>query len=184
MAKKNTRNLRPKPNHRKIHDRRAAELPHGASVAVDEVDDPLERGATLLVVRSIRDDQLAALRARGHIAEHQFAAGRAWQLLYARAEIGGAKSLDPTKIRVDGAGPGTVIAARRMLAAKRLVRIGMRLGKHGETLLHDVLVGGMTLRRVAAARGLDARPGSGDLTYLGRRLRECLDTVARELGLA
>lgn len=168
---------------RKLHDRRAELLPHGANVALAEVDDPLEHGARLLVLRSIRDDVLAAMHARGQLAAHQFAAGRAWQRLYEQAEIGGAQSIDPRKIRVDGRGPTTARDVRRLRAAKQLVRIDLRLGQWGGNLLHAVLVAGQTLRRVAAARGLDAQPGSSDLIYLGRRLRECLDTTAEVLGL-
>jgi hypothetical protein len=185
MARRQTKNVaRSVHADEKIHDRRATDLPIGANVALAEVEDPLERGATLLVVRSIRDDQLAALRARGQIAAHQYAAGRAWQRLYEQAEIGGARSLDPRKLHVDGGSPSGVIAVRRQRAIKHLVHIGRSLGQHGAALLYDVLVSGLTLRKVALARGLDARAGSHDLVYLGRRLRECLDTVAHELHLA
>jgi hypothetical protein len=170
--------LRPTP-----HDRRAEGLPRGASVAVVEVDDPMEPGARIVAVRSIRDDVLAALRARSQISECQFQAGRAWQRLYRQAEIGGVLSIDPAKMRVDG-GNAAERGARQIRAVLRLTHLRHALGANGDTVLRDVLVAGMTLRAIAAMRGLDARAGSNDLVFLGRRLRECLDTVAREFGLA
>jgi hypothetical protein len=157
---------------------------HRANVVVDTVDDPLEPGAALAVIRSLRDDVLATLRARGHVQQHQFMAGRAWQRLYELAEIGGARSIDPELLRVDGRGPTTTRELRRVRAIKYLVRINNKLGQYGEALLYDVLIGGLTLRDIAAGRRLDARSGSRDLIYLGRRLRECLDVVAHELHLA
>jgi hypothetical protein len=168
---------------RKHHDRRA-KVPQNAQVTLAEIDDPYEIGSKILAVRSLRDDVLATLRARDHIAEHQFAAGRAWQRLYEQAEIGGARSLDPRWLRVDGHKPTTTRDVRRLCAIKYLVCIGRKLGQHGTALLYDVLVAGLTLRDIAAGRRLDARSGSRDLIYLGRRLREALDTVAHELGLA
>jgi hypothetical protein len=135
----------------------------------DLVDDPYEHGKMLGVVRSLRDDRLALLRNRGHILQHQFAAGRAWQQLYEHAEIGGARSLDPGKLRVDTSGGNVVVAARRLRAVKRLVRIRRRVGARGEALLYGVLVDGLTL---------------GELGAPAARLRSCLDTVAHELQLA
>jgi hypothetical protein len=64
----------------KAHDRRATDfnLGIGKYVAPIEVDDPLEAGGTLIVMRSTRNDPLAGLHARRFIDEAQYQAGRAF----------------------------------------------------------------------------------------------------------
>lgn len=165
----------------KPHDRRA-EPPHNATITTDQVDDPYEPGASLLVVRSLRDDLLATMLHRRQITRWQFEAGRQWQILWQQAEIGSMRSIDPEQLRVDGTSPTN--PARRWRALQRLHHISKIIGTQGQGMLYDVLVTGLTLRGIAAGRGLSSRPGSNDLIYLGRRLRECLDAVAHELGLA
>lgn len=178
LARKKKPAIVPKP-----HDRRA-EPPHNATITTDQVDDPYEPGAPLLVVRSLRDDLLATMLHRNQITRCQFEAGRQWQVLWQQAEVGSMRSINPEQLRVDGGPPRDPAAHRRFRAIVRLDRIRHALGQHGNSLLRDVLITGFTLRSIAAARGLDCRPGCNDLIYLGRRLRECLDTVAHELGLA
>lgn len=168
----------------KPHDRRAEQIPLNARIATDEVQDPYDPTASLLVVRSLRGDPLAAMLSRRQITRCQFEAGRQWQALWHQAEISPPRAIDPERIRVDG-GPARDHAERqRFRAIARLDRITSHIGRSGDALLQDLLVAGMTLRSIAAARRLDPRPGSSDLIYLGRRLRECLDTIAHELRLA
>ena len=74
-------------------------------------------------------------------------------------------------------------SALRWLQADAEVRARCQaaLGAEGAALLGLVLARGQSLIEIAAARGFDARPGSKDLIYLGRRLRECLDQVAEAI---
>jgi hypothetical protein len=74
-------------------------------------------------------------------------------------------------------------AGRRWLQAdaEALARCRAYLGDEGNALLGLVL-GGQSLIAIATARGFDARPGSRDLVYLGRRLRECLDELTEALA--
>ena len=53
---------------RKVHDRRASNLPANAMVRVVTVDDPYEASAKIAAVASLRDDPLGRLRARRQIA--------------------------------------------------------------------------------------------------------------------
>jgi len=169
----------------KISDRRATEMPANAMVCMVEVDDPFELGGRILGLASVRDDPLRAMWARGQIAEHQLAAARAWQRLWEQAEVGGIRAIDTSRIQVDGAAPSPeLVTLRRRYAIRQLGRVRKRLGDAGNGLVVAVLARGWTLRLVAQACGLSARPGSRDLLYLGHRLRECLDTMALELGLA
>jgi hypothetical protein len=169
---------------RRVHDRRASALPAGAPVAAVEVDDPYEAGARILVARSLRGDRLAAMLARRQVEPHQFEAARAWLQLYRVAEIGRMRSIDPEKIRVDGSAPRESADRRRFRAIAKLNQLRHELGAAGDAILRDVLVAGMSLRGIAASRGLNVRRGSNDMVFLGRRLRECLDTLAHEVGLA
>jgi hypothetical protein len=169
---------------RRLYGRRAQELPKDARVAAAEVDDPYEAGARILVARSLRGDPLAAMLARRQVEPHQFEAARAWLQLYRVAEIGRIGSIDPEKIRVDGSAPRESADRRRFRAIAKLNQLRHELGAAGDAILRDVLVAGMSLRGIAAARGLNVHPGSNDLIYLGRRLREVLDTLAHEVGLA
>ena len=64
-------------------------------------DDPYERGAKLTVLRSLRDDPLAAMHNARQIDQAQFVAGRHWQRAFELAEVGGVRAVDPTRERVD-----------------------------------------------------------------------------------
>ena len=62
-----------------------------------------------------------------------------------------------------------------------LTRCCSVLGQEGDALCRDVLGRGLCLVEAAAGRGLRTQRG---LNYLGQRLRECLETLAREFGYA
>ena len=72
----------------KVHDRIAESLPINSVVALAKVDDPLEPGAYIHVLRSIRTDPFARMVSHCQIDNVQFAAGRLYQLYRERSEIG------------------------------------------------------------------------------------------------
>lgn len=163
------------------HARLAADLPHNAEVARAAVDDPYDPGAHITVLRAIRDDPLARLRARDQIDEAQYRAGRAWQADHEAAESGRLASLDLTRIKSDGGaytGPDTdrVDAARKRLARDRAL-----LGARAEAVLRDVLARGLMLEQVAVRHG---HPDARSRYYFGRLFREALETIAKARGLA
>src|ERR1700751_3976779 len=90
-------------NPAKVHDRRATDFNLGTAnhVAPIEIDDPLEPGAKLMVMRSTRHDTLANLHAREQIDEAQYQGGRSFQQDVETAERG-PKAIDFTKEAVDG----------------------------------------------------------------------------------
>jgi hypothetical protein len=143
----------------KVHDRTTAILPMDAHIVVDTVDDAygIAEFATydderqelvsqgrpkVTVVRSIRSDPLAALKAQGAIDEVQFLAGQMWSWAHMRSEIGGVRAIDPTKERVDGgriAEPLTDVVKRALddLRRARLAgrhRAGGRCDRQGSHL--------------------------------------------------
>ena len=165
-----------------IHDRRATELPANAVIGVVTVDDPYARGEHVSAVVSLRDDPLGALWVRKQIDDAKYHAGRRWQRLYEASQIGDLRGMDPTRERVDAGGNGVeILTDARTQAMAKLTRCGGVLGQEGDALIRDVLGRGLCLVEVAASRGYGTRRG---LEYLGQRLRECLETLAREFGYA
>jgi hypothetical protein len=162
------------------HDRRATDLLRNAQVAPLEVDDPMELGGKLIVMRSTRDDPLADMHARGHIDEAQYQGGRAFQLDFETAERG-PRAIDPSKEAVDGGLMPEPITEAQQRAARQLAVVYRRLGQNGAALAHDVLVHGKTRAQVAEARGLAGKRWE---EYFGMRFRECLDCMAVVYGFA
>ena len=183
----------------KIHDRTTADLPLNARIAIDTVDDAYgglaedptydaRRGELVApgrdrvtVVRSLRSDPLAALKAQGVIDEVQFLAGMAWSWSYMRSEIGGVRGIDPTKTKVDGGRAPELLTETVKKALAQLRRARDALGEDGEALVTDVIGKGLTLARAADRRGLGSKSGR---EYVGRRFRECLDRLAVVFGCA
>jgi hypothetical protein len=145
------------------------------------VDDPYEIGGKIFAIASMRDDPLARLHARGQIDDAQYAAGRHWQKLFGDSEVGGLKAMDTTKEPVDGGGFSDPITDRQRRAVAGLIRATKALGLEGEALVRDILGRRWFIEQAAAARGLHTQRG---IDYLGRRFRECLETIAKEFGYA
>src|SRR5690348_15837128 len=113
------RTKRRQPYNPAAHDRRATDLLRNARVAPLEVDDPMELGGKLIVMRSTRDDPLADLHARGQIDEAQYRGGRAFQEDFEAAERG-PRAIDPSKEAVDGGLMPEPITEAQRKAAKQL----------------------------------------------------------------
>jgi hypothetical protein len=164
------------------HDRRATGLPINARVAPVVADDPYERGAKVTVLRSLRDDPLAAMHNAKQIDQAQYIAGRHWQRAFELAEVGGVRGVDLTNERVDGGGiPQASISDAQIRAFGDLAKAMTALGLEGESLIKDFLGRGWSLRDIAARRDMHSERERG---YIGYRLRECLNTLAVEFGYA
>lgn len=180
-----------------VHDRIAA-APFNAKIALSHVEDAYgiaefprydERRGELIsqgapkvnVVRSLRDDPLAAMEAAGQIDSVQFLAGRHWQFAYVRCEIGGVRAIDPTKEAVDGGRLADPLNEVVKKAIADIARASSALGNEGDSLIRDVLGSKKTVAMAADARGLGTESGR---KYLGKRFRECLDTLAGVFGYA
>ncbi len=164
----------------KVYDRRATDLLRNAMVAPMEVDDPIERGATLIVMRSVRSDPLAGLHARKQIGEAQYRGGRAFQRDFETIERG-AQAIDPSKPYVDCSRGPEGISDAYAKALVRLNQIQRALGIVGSALAHAVLIDGRTIDGFCADRGMSSQR---EKEYYGRRFRDCLDELAQFYGLA
>jgi hypothetical protein len=151
-------------------------------LASDLIDNPEVPGAKIPAVRSIRDDPLAWLLSRAMIDQAQFTAGRRWQLSYEAAGIAAIRAMDPLKEPVDG---GLMMRAditdRQMKAFRMLAAAKAALGTEGHWILIQVLGRGLFVTEVARLRGFS---DNFSARYYGRRLRECLELLARAWGYA
>ncbi len=129
------------------------------------------------LVRALRDDPLGRLHARRQIGQAQYRAGRDWQAAYEAAAIGHVGSIDPSNEPVDGSphynGPNL---DRITKAARKLARWDRLLGADGCALVRNVLAERLTMAAIAM------RWRFGDEAYYGKRFRECLNTLARDMG--
>lgn len=75
-----------------------------AVLAVDDVDDPYERGAKLRIVRNVREHPIAMLAHMGRITEAQRIAGMEFCRRFEAASIGQQQAIDYSRTRVDGGG--------------------------------------------------------------------------------
>ncbi len=129
------------------------------------------------VRRALRDDPLARLHARRQIGEAQYRAGRTWQAAYEAAAIGHVGSIDPSNEPVDGSphhhGPNL---DRITKAARKLAQWDRLLGADGCAIVRDVLAERLTMAAIAYKRQF------GTEEYYGKRFRECLTCLARDMG--
>lgn len=181
MAASQPRRRKGKPHDpsKPAHDRRATDLLRNAIVAPIEVDDPMEAGAKLIVMRSLRSDPLANLHARNCIDEAQYRAGRKFQSDFEAAERG-PKAIDPSKEAVDGGQMPEPITEEQRRAAKSLAAAHRALGADGAALTHDVLIDSKTPLQISHGRGF-----SGEMweKFFRMRFYECLDCLAKLYGL-
>jgi hypothetical protein len=164
----------------KVHDRRSRDLPRNAEVAAIEVDDPLglDPEDKIVTLRSIRNDPLGRMHAHRHVDEAQYQGGRAFQADWEKAERG-PRAVDPSREYVDGGQMREAITEGQRKAVLRLNRAERELGADGSTLVHEVLILGMTTEQVGQRRGLRAQRWND---YFARRFRECLDRLAMMYG--
>ena len=99
------------------------------------------------------------------------------------AELSTLRGADLSRERVDGGGNGAVelLTQKRINAMGQLRRCRSVLGDFGDGLVRDVLGRGLCLIEVAGSRGLGTKRGQ---EYLGQRLRECLESLAKTFGYA
>ena len=162
-----------------IHDRRATELTH-RDVAPIDVPDPFEKGAEIRVLRSLRDDPLAALHAANQIDHVQYLAGRHWQKAYELAEIGGARAIDYSSPKVDGGQIAqAVVSDTQAMAMRDLAKAHKSLGDYGSSVVYDVLACHLTIKESAHRRMMTRER---EVLFIGGRFRECLDTLAEVFG--
>ncbi len=141
------------------------------------VPDPFDPGHKIAVTINARHDVITHWWARGKIDAAQMTAGRRFQRLWQKAEIGGPAAIDLSKTRVDGGFPvdpltDAVVAGRRELDA-----LAGALGKIDFPLLTRIVGQGLSLEAEAPRWG-----GRDPERYIARRVRDALATLASYWG--
>lgn len=136
--------------------------------------------------RNLRDDPLGQMHDRRQIEEHQYRAGRQFQDDWeVSGRSGRMRGMDTTQEPVDGgrnASSRLGVTDRSLAASRRLNAYETELGAYGWRLATLVLVDKRTLRECAQViHGTALKPAN--VTFVGHRFRECLDTLAERMGL-
>ena len=109
-------------------------------------------------------DPLAHHLARKHISRAQYDAGREFQRIFALA---------------DKRRPGAHTTSDQDAAWKAMAQCYRQLGHDGSALINDMLIGGLSAKQVAEARGMKGQQWP---LYFARRYFEALNTLAETLG--
>ena len=137
--------------------------------------------AKVTVRRALRDDPLGWMHSRGQINEAQYQAGREYQATREAEGIGTGRSPSELREHVDGghvASDG--ITDTKLRAAKRVAAWRSMLGEDGYQLAEAVLVENRQVKQCALSIYGSASPANRK--YAGRRFRECLDALAKNMG--
>jgi hypothetical protein len=167
-----------------IPQRIAQDVPH-KHVSTVVVDNPLrgqinpETGeverAKHEMLRTNRDDILAEMHSAGEISELELAAGRKWEALAFRAQLGGAKANDPSRVVVDCSPSFDLLTDDQIRARFQLEQARVPLGERGYALVGWFLDRRLTRRQCADMWG---RFESRGVNFIGKRFAECLSTLA------
>jgi hypothetical protein len=140
-------------------------------LAIVDVPDPFEAGKTIRVLKNQAVTPIDHLEARGALTKDQKAAGDRFLALYEAAEIGGAKAIDYSRVKVDVSFEHKGLNPRTSEAIDELEAIRAIVGRRSYQLLWDV-IGKRMSPFVLAAQLDNAEIGS-------RRTREFLLTSLR-----
>ena len=165
-----------------------AKMALAADIGMLEVDNPgYEAGhpgsiRRVVVPRSLRDDPLGQMHDRAQITEPQYRAGRQVQADYELSGQGRIAGQDTTREPVDGGGYLRMpVTDSQIAAGRRLDRWRSTLGESGWAVCSAVLIDKRTVREMTQLYYGEASPAN--LKYAGRRFRECLDILAKRMGL-
>lgn len=129
---------------------------------------------------NLRDDPIGQMAKRHQVDELHLDAARKWQALHDTAQIGGARGIDPTNMKVDGGRFSEPVSDMQRVCIQRLCQIDIYLGEVGAMLVRRVLGERMTIAKVAAIMGDTSALG---IKRLGWRFREVLDTLKAKMGV-
>lgn len=145
---------------------------------------PIEQ-RRIKVITSLREDPLGLMYERKQIEEHQYRAGRQFQDDWeVSGRSGRMKGMDTTQEPVDGGrAPSSRLGVtdRGLAASARLRAYEAELGAYGWRLARLVLVDKRTL--IECAQLVHVTANRANQIYVGKRFRECLDTLAVKMGL-
>lgn len=137
-------------------------------------------------VVSLREDVVGRMAKRGQLGmdeterDLRLRAARHYEATYARAEIGGARGINPMQDKVDGGRFATPDTDARLAAQARLRTLDAALGHYGVAIVRAILVAKWDVGKLADTHGESGEQGA---RYYGRRFKECLDCIAAVTGI-
>lgn len=144
------------------------------------VEDPYEAGAKLRARVNLAEHPLELMRAKKRLDEALYLAGTRFRALYECAQIGGARGIDPAKVKVDGGRAGDPLGVSVAEAHRELGRLYGWLGEAGSRIVERVCGQGLSVAELA-----ESWPCDGNRlmvrNYLTLRLAEALEVLAAEV---
>jgi hypothetical protein len=141
------------------------------------VPDPYDPERRITITINARHDVITHWWTRGKIDAAQMAAGRRFQRLWQKAEIGGPAAIDLSKSKVDGGFPVDPLTDAVAAARRELSTLAGALGKIDFPLLTRIVGEGLSLEAEASRWG-----GRDPERYIARRVRDALATLALHWG--
>jgi len=154
----------------------------GVEIATAVIPDPYEDGAVLRAAKNIRVHPLDHMKARGRITEIQAAAGDRFLQIYDRAEIGGARAIDYTRVKVDISYNHRGLDVGMAEATLELNRISKLLGRPSYLLMRTI-IGERVPIHVLGAQMEGCHPSRATTLTLYQAVRDDLDKLAVHFGL-
>lgn len=125
---------------------------------------------------NVRESPLAWMSKCGYIDETQLIVGSIFRMLYEKTGGNTIQAMDTTKEPVDGGKMTDGLTDERFKAAKELMHVRAKLGDQGYKLVEQVCGQCLWLNQI--------EPTKHYQRLAGKRLRECLDTLAYLWGKA
>lgn len=147
-------------------------------LGVVDVPDPFEPGKTVRVLKNQAVTPIDHLEARGALTRDQKAAGDRFLALYEAAEIGGARAIDYSRLKVDVSFEHKGLDPKASRAIDELEEIRAIVGRRSYQLLWDVIGRRQSPHQLAAE--MDRAPVGSRRTreFLMTALRHALDDLA------
>lgn len=148
-----------------------------------EVEDPFESGKKLVVAKNVFTHPLDHLRARNAITHDQKTAGDRFLALYEQAEIGGARAIDYSRVKVDVSFEHKGLDPKVGRAIDQLEEIRAIVGRRSFVLLWDVIGRRRSPHQLAAEIDGAALASRRTREFLMMTLRHALDDLISHFGL-
>ncbi|MEJ0092812.1 MAG: hypothetical protein WDN46_05125 [Methylocella sp.] len=147
------------------------------------IQDPFEPAKQLTVMKNIRVHPLDSMVARKTINAPQKEAGDRFLELFDRAEIGGARAIDYSQVKVDISFTHRGLPKGVAEAVQELKEIRQHLGARYYALLVSVIGDRMAVYDLARARDKADTPATATLSYFTAALRLALDDLTELWGV-
>lgn len=153
----------------------------GIEIEAATVADPFD-GTALRVAKNVRVHPLDTMRARGRLTEAQKAAGDRFLAIYDRSQIGGARAIDYSRLKVDVSFSYDGLDEGAAAATSMLADVCREVGRRTYVLLVRVI--GQRLAFWDMARRLDGTVDQAEAEHVAWAFGKAIDDLADYFGCA